>query len=89
MFLSNKSTSCIYSVQDQPLPPPIPDQGWIVSGVGGVKSGAGGLACPAGHPIDKRKDAAGGFHTSHLVNGIILGKCHNDRSLFSALVHHG
>jgi hypothetical protein len=37
----------------------------------------GGLACPAGHPIDKRKDgAAVEFHTSHVVNGIILGKCH-------------
>ncbi|CAL1130048.1 unnamed protein product, partial [Cladocopium goreaui] len=30
--------------------------GWIVSGVKGGASGVGGLACPAGHPIDKRKE---------------------------------
>lgn len=29
------------------------EDGWIVSG---VKGGASGLACPAGHPIDKRKE---------------------------------
>jgi len=32
------------------------EDGWIVSGVKGGASGVGGLACPAGHPIDKRKE---------------------------------